>query len=117
MLPVADMNAVVTKLLNRLEANGAPPSITVAFGWDGARIMANMGDYNKLVRSLPMERVTIERGDTIEQASTAIRVAVARLQVSLRDKAGRGVKRSPKRKHPFRSAARQESIARGQSGD
>lgn len=117
MLPVSDMAATVTKLLARLEAAGAPPAITVALGWDGAQIMANMGDYNKLVKSLPIERVTIYRGEDAENAGTTIRIAVARLQFALRGKTGKSARRPPKRSHAFRRQAKMEAIARGQSGD
>ena len=117
MLPVADMAYVVGKLLARLEASGAPPSITVTFGWDGARIMANTGDYNKLVKSLPTERVTIERGASSEEASTLVRIAVARLQIALRGHTDKRGRPTPKRNHVFRKQAKLESIARGQSGD
>lgn len=116
MLPVADMTAVVAKLLKRLEAIGAPPSITVTLGWDGARIMANMGDYNKLVKSLPTQRITVERGDSEEQAGAAIRVAVARLRVALQGKVGKSMRRKSPRSHAFRQQARAD-IARGKTGD
>lgn len=117
MLPVADMGATVTKLLNRLEAVGAPPAITVSIGWDGAQIMANAGDYNKLVKSLPMERITIYRGETLETAGASVRIAVARLQLALKGRTGKRQRKPPTRNHTFRRQAKMEAIARGQSGD
>lgn len=117
MLPVADMGAVVAKLLNRLEAIGAPNTITVTLGWDGTRIMANMGDYNKIVKSLPVERVTVTRGDSEEEAATAIRQAIARLCRALQGKVGKPMRRKSPRTHAFRQQARTEAIARGKAGD
>lgn len=117
MFPVADMLPVAVKLLRRLEAHDAPAVISVRLGWDGARIIASLGDYdNKLSKSLPCESVRARRGDSEEEIATAIRVAVARLQLSLRGKTGK-VKRSGKRSHPFRRAARSECVAREAFGD
>lgn len=117
MLPVADMHAATVKILNRLEAVGAPPSLVVVIGWDGSQIMANLGDYNKVVKSLPSERVTVERGDSLEVAGTSIKLAVARLQIALLGKTEKRGRRPPKRDHEFRRQARRSAVARGFTGD
>lgn len=117
MLPVADMDAVVSKVLRRLEANDSPQNMTIQLGWDGTKIIANLGDYNKIIKSLPVEHVTIMRGQTEVTVSSVILIAVARLQLSLRGKTGKLCGRSPKGGHLWRAQARRDGVARGSGGE
>lgn len=117
MLPVADMGPVVAKLLRRLEAIDAPPSTKVSLGWDGTRIIANTGDYNKLTKSLPIERVVVTRGETEEEVAASFRVAVCRLQQSLAGKTTKGRGRVPRGGHAWRTQARRDGVARGCLGE
>lgn len=117
MLPVADMDTVVSKVLRRLEAVDVPQRMTISLGWDGAKIIANLGDYNKIIKSLPVEHVTIMRGQAEATVSSAILIAVARLQLSLHGKTGKLRGRSPKGGHLWRAQARRDGVARGSGGE
>lgn len=117
MLPVADMGAVTIKVLRRLETRDAPLELVIIVGWDGTKINANLGDYNKITKSLPTERVSVRRGMTEEEACTQFLLAVARLQQSLRGKTARDRARPPKGGHLWRVQARRNSVARDSGGE
>ena len=117
MLPVADMDTVVLKVLRRLEAIESSPSTIVTFGWDGTRIAANLGDYNKLTKSLPKERVLVQRGQTEVEVASAVSIAIARLQLALKGKTTKGNGRKPRGGHIWRAQARRDGIARGGNGE